>query len=53
MNAKWLIDQQQSINEQGRTGTDERIRTKMVESALGRMVKKNTGKTNLAMCNQE
>jgi len=34
MNAIWLIEQQQFINEQRRAGSDERIRTKMLKSDL-------------------
>lgn len=53
MNTKWLIEQQQFINEQRRTGSDERIRTKRVKTDLKRRVKKNTRKPNVALRHQE
>ena len=53
MNAIWLIEQQQFINEQIRTGSDERIRTKMLKSDLERRVKKYTRRPGVAMRRQE
>ena len=47
MNAIWLIEKQQLINEQRRTGSDERIRTQMLKSDLERRVKENTWKDKL------
>jgi hypothetical protein len=53
MNAKWLFEQQQFINEQRRTGTDERIRTQMLKSDLERRVKESTRRPGVAMRRQE
>ena len=53
MNAIWLIEHQHFINEQKRTGSDERIRTKMLKSDLERGVKENTRRPGVAMRRQE
>ncbi len=53
MKAKWVIRHESFINEQKRTGTDERIRTKLGKSDLGRRANKYTRRPGVAMRRQE